>query len=182
MGGRSGVPAGGARRISRKARPSAFAARGPVGRFCVRVEHTQVGGIAAQSGAESLCVSKQAIRLWISRYNRQGPEGLDRQGRGGRRWPYLSLAEEQALLQDWQEQAVGGEALTAKPLQSRPQKAAGRKISLGYVYRRLHRHGWRKPGLRPGHSKAQPAAQGRVRGNFPKSSTPYGGACRQEHG
>lgn len=133
---------------------------------------TQVGGLAAHSVAEFLCASKQAIWLWISQYNRQGPEGLDRQGRGGRRWAYLSLAEEQALLQNWQEQAARGEVLTAKQLHARLQKAAGRTISLGYVYRLLHRHGWRKLGPRPRHPKAQPAAQQRFKKNSPRSSKP----------
>jgi transposase len=117
---------------------------------------TQVGGLAAHPVAEFLCASKQAVWLWISQYNRQGPEGLDRQGRGGRRWAYLSLAEEQALLKNWQERAARGEVLTAKQLHACLQKAAERTISLGYVYRLLHRHGWRKLGPRPRHRKAQP--------------------------
>jgi transposase len=94
---------------------------------------TQVGGLAAHSVAEFLCASKQAVWLWISQYNRKGPEGLDREGRGGRRWAYLSLAQEQALLQSWQQQAARGEVLTAKQLRVRLEKAAGRKLSLGYV-------------------------------------------------
>jgi transposase len=90
---------------------------------------------------------------------------LEREGRGGRRWAYLSLAGEQALLQDWQEQAVRGEVLTAKQLHAHCEKAAGRKISLGYAYRLLHRHGWRKLGPRPRHPKAQPATRQRFKKN-----------------
>ena len=48
--------------------------------------------------AEWLYVSKQAVWLWIGQYNCQGPEGLERQGRGGRRWAYLSLEEEETFL------------------------------------------------------------------------------------
>jgi len=131
---------------------------------------TRTGGFAAHSVAEFLCASTQAVWLWISQYNQQGPEGLDRQGRGGRRWAYLSLTEEQSLLQSWQQAAARGEVLTAKQLQARLEKAAGRKISLGYVYGLLHRHGWRKLGPRPRHPKAQTSAQQRFKKNSPKSS------------
>ena len=44
---------------------------------------TRTGGLHAHKVAEMLGVSKQAIWLWIREYNRQGPAGLDRQGRGG---------------------------------------------------------------------------------------------------
>src|SRR3990172_5759476 len=54
---------------------------------------TQIGPFPAHQIAERLCVSKQAIWLWIGQYNHQGPEGLDRQGRGGRR-PGELLPEE----------------------------------------------------------------------------------------
>lgn len=133
---------------------------------------THVGGLAAHAVAEFLCASKQAVWLWISQYNRQGPEGLDREGRGGRRWAYLSVAQEQALLESWQQQAAGGEVLTAKQLHARLEKAAGRKISLGYVYGLLHRHGWRKLGPRPRHPQAQEGAQRRFKKNSPRSSRP----------
>jgi hypothetical protein len=36
-------------------------------------------------------------------------------------------------------------------------------VSLAYVYRLLHRHGWRKLGPRPRHPKAQPAVQERFK-------------------
>lgn len=133
---------------------------------------THVGRLAAHQVAEFLCASKQAVWRWISQYNLQGPEGLDRQGRGGRRWAYLSVPEEEAFLQQWQQQAVRGELLTAKQLRTQLEKFARRKVSLGYVYRLLHRHGWRKLGPRPRHPKAQPRAQERFKKNFPRSSKP----------
>src|SRR3972149_12225062 len=55
---------------------------------------TQIGPFPAHQIAEWLGVSKQAIWLWIGQYNHQGPEGLERQGRGGRRWGPLSPGEE----------------------------------------------------------------------------------------
>ena len=52
--------------------------------------------------------------LWIGQYNRQGPAGLQRKGRGGRRWAFLTLDQEQDLLATLQEQAGQGKVLTAR--------------------------------------------------------------------
>src|ERR1017187_7424115 len=51
---------------------------------------TVTGPFPAHRVASLLVVSKQAVWLWISQYNRLGPDGLQRQGRGGRRRAYLS--------------------------------------------------------------------------------------------
>lgn len=131
---------------------------------------TQVGRLPAHRVAESLCVSTAAVWLWISQYNRQGPEGLQRTGRGGRRWAFLSWEQEQRFLQKGQQAAARGEILTAKQLHARLEKITGRRLSLGYVYRLLHRHSWRKLGPRPRHPQAQPGAQERFKKNSPKSS------------
>jgi len=120
---------------------------------------TWVGPFHAAEVARMLCVSKQAVWLWISQYNRNGPEGLERRGRGGRRWSYLRWPQEQAVLESLTERARQGEILTAKQLWAEIQEAAGREVSLGYVYRLLRRHNWRKVGPRPRHVKADPAAQ-----------------------
>ena len=131
---------------------------------------THVGPLAAHQVAELLCASKQAIWLWISQYNHQGPEGLQRQGRGGRRWAFLSVGEEEAFLQQWLPGAAQGQVLSAKQFRSQLEKRLHRRVSLGYVYRLLHRCGWRKLGPRPRHPKAKPRDQERFKKNFPGSS------------
>ena len=133
---------------------------------------TQVGQLPAHQIAEWLCVSKQAIWLWVGQYNRQGPEGLDRQGRGGRRWAYLSLEEEETFLRRFQRQAAEGRGLTAKQWHAQLVERAGRKLTVGYVYGLLHRHGWRKLGPRPRHPRANLQAQERFKKNFPDSWKP----------
>jgi transposase len=82
----------------------------------------------------------------------------------------LPLTEEEAFLRDWLQRAAHGEVLTAKQLRAQLEKVAGRKVTLGYVYGLLHRHGWRKLGPRPRHPKAQMKAQERFKKNSPKSS------------
>lgn len=114
---------------------------------------------AAREIAEMLGVSTQAIWLWLGQYNHQGPDGLQRQGRGGRRWSFLTLEQESKLLEDLVQQAEQGKVLTAKQIHQKACDAAKRKVSIGYVYKLLHRHEWRKLGPRPRHVKADKAAQ-----------------------
>ncbi len=131
---------------------------------------TVVGPFHAHEVARMLGVSTQAVWLWIGQYNKQGPGGLARAGRGGRRWAYLSHAEEEALLQSFAERAQRGEVMTAKQLVPEVRKAVSKEVSLGYVYKLLGRHGWRKLGPRPRHVKAAPEAQEAFKKNFPPSS------------
>ncbi|MGA2722698.1 MAG: winged helix-turn-helix domain-containing protein [Bryobacteraceae bacterium] len=131
---------------------------------------THVGQLAAHQVAEFLCASKQAVWLWIAQYNQQGPEGLQRQGRGGRRWAYLSAKEEETFLRHWLPRAAEGQVLTAQQLRSQLEKRLERRVSLGYVYGLLHRCGWRKLGPRPRHPQASPGAQARFKKNSPKPS------------
>jgi transposase len=89
-----------------------------------------------------LGVSTPAVWRWVGQYNRQGPAGLARHGRGGRRWGFLTLDQERELLAALQEEAGRGRVLTAKQIYGRVRQAVGKKVSLDYVYRLLHRHGW----------------------------------------
>lgn len=52
----------------------------------------------ASQVAEALGISTQAVWKWVAEYNRLGPDGLDRTGRGGRRRSLLSLSAERALV------------------------------------------------------------------------------------
>jgi transposase len=131
---------------------------------------TAVERLPAHRVAESLCVSKQAVWLWIAQYNEQGPEGLRRAGRGGRRWAWLAWEEEVRFLAKHQQDAARGQILTAPQLRTELAKLTARRVSLAYVYRLLHRHGWRKLGPRPRHPQAQPTVQERFKKNSPSSS------------
>lgn len=131
---------------------------------------THLGPFHAHEVADMLQVSRQAVWLWIGQFNKQGPQALERTGRGGRRWGYLSWAEEQTLLASLYEKAAKGEVLTAPALLPYIRQATGRDVSLDYVYKLLHRHGWRKLGPRPRHVKADPAQQEQFKKNSPQSS------------
>ena len=117
-----------------------------------------------------LGISKQAVWLWVGQYNRNGPEGLVRQGRGGRRWSLLSWSKEEALLKSFEKRALEGEVITAKQMLPKICQATGEEVSLAYVYRLLRRHQWRKLGPRPRHVKADPEAQEAFKKNCRSSS------------
>jgi len=131
---------------------------------------TFIGSYPAHHVATLLGVSKQAVWLWVGQYNQRGPEGLERGGRGGRRWPFLSWEQEEAFLAGLEERAQKGQILTAAQMHQQLCQATGKKVSLAYVYRLLHRHRWRKPGPRPRHVKADRQRQEEFKKNSPSSS------------
>lgn len=131
---------------------------------------TVIGPFYAHEVAQMLCISRQAVWLWISQYNKNGPDGLERQGRGGRRWSYLPWVQEQALLKSFEESSAKGEFITVKQFLPEIKKLTGKEVSLSYVYKLLYRHNWRKLGPRPHHIKADLKEQEEFKKNSPPSS------------
>jgi len=119
----------------------------------VAIWMTFTGPFPAHRVASLLVVSKQAVWLWVSQYNRLGPDGLQRQGRGGRRRAYLSLRQEAALLESLQKRAQQGKAPKARQVQEELSKATRIKVSISYIYRLFDRIGWRKSGARARHPR-----------------------------
>jgi len=117
----------------------------------VAIWMTLTGPFPANRVASLLVVSKQAVWLWVSQYNRLGPDGLLRRGRGGRRRAYLSLSQEAALLESLQRRAERGDAPTARQVQEEVSKVKHIKVSISYIYRLFERIGWRRSGARTRH-------------------------------
>ena len=109
-------------------------------RMAVWLTHT--GKLNAPKVAEILGVSTQAVWLWIKQYNQDGPVGLERRGRGGRRWGYMTREQERMVLKDFLSKARSGRKIDVKEVKQAIEGAVGRKVSLPYVYRLLGRHGW----------------------------------------
>ena len=114
---------------------------------------TLTGRFPAHRVASLLVVSKQAVWLWVSQYNRLGPDGLQRRGRGGRHRAYLSLSQEAALLESLQRRSQRGDAPAARQVQEEVSQATHIKVSISYVYRLFDRIGWWKSGARTRHSR-----------------------------
>jgi transposase len=127
---------------------------------------TKIGPFFAHEIANMIQVAKQSVWLWISQYNKNGPKGLERKGRGGRRWAYLPEDVERSLLTSFSIRATKGEIITAKHIYQEVCKVVGKKVSLDYVYRLLYRHGWRKIGPRPRHVKSNLQQQEEFKKNF----------------
>ncbi len=113
----------------------------------------------AEDVAEALMVSVQAVWKWMSEYRGKRKTGLKRSGRGGRRWGFLNPEEESAWLRALSKRAGSGLILTIPSLRKAAKKKVGHKVSDAYLYRLLHRHGWRKLSPRPKHPKSDPKVQ-----------------------
>ncbi len=85
---------------------------------------TEVERLSAHRVAQPLCVSTPAVWRWVQQFNRQGPEGLHRAGRGGRRWAFLKGEQEHRFLECGNRLAVAmkshsvAEAVSARFLES----------------------------------------------------------------
>lgn len=133
---------------------------------------THAGPLPAHRVADLLVVSTQAVWKWVGEYNTLGPSGLDRKGRGGRRWGLMSPEDERAFLARFMARAEAGDLLTAKQLHPELCTAVGQEVSMDYVYKFLHRNGWRKLVPRPHHTKQDPAAAAAFKKNSQKRSKP----------
>ena len=109
-------------------------------RMAIWLTHT--GRLHANKVAEILGVSTQAVWLWIHQYNDNGPKALDRKGRGGRRWAFMSETEEIEFLQPFIRQAKHGDTPKADEIKAKAENLLNKKLSKSYIYRLLHRHGW----------------------------------------
>jgi len=117
---------------------------------------TVKGPFPAHRIASLLLVSKQAVWLWVGQYNRLGPDGLQRRGRGGRRRAYLSLDQEKALLESLKRDAERGRIPRARDVQEEISKVTRRNVSISYVYRLFERIGWQTLGPRGRRSTLSP--------------------------
>jgi len=103
---------------------------------------TFTGDLSANRIADILGVSAQSVWLWIRQYNAFGPAGLDRIGRGGRRWAFLTTEQEIALLKPLLKRARSGSVPKTTEIKEMIEGQFGRKVSMPYVYRLLQRHHW----------------------------------------
>lgn len=109
-------------------------------RMAIWLTHT--GKLHANKIADILGVSTQAVWLWIAQYNSKGPSGLDRHGRGGRRWSYLTYAEELDILKPFMRAVRAGKQPKPSSLKPVIEQKFGKSVSMPYIYRLLARHGW----------------------------------------
>lgn len=89
--------------------------------------------------ARILGISKQAVWKWISEYNRMGPRGLDRPGRGGRRRALFPLTVEQSLVESLRRLQARNPQPSIRSLVPLATRILGQRVSVDYLYRLLRR-------------------------------------------
>ena len=104
-------------------------------------------------------VAATTVHRVISTYNRLGPAAIDQSEKGGRHHEYLTIEQEQALLQPFFARAEQGEIATVQQIQQAVEAQVKHAVHLSSIYRLLARHGWRKLVPRPRHPKASSAEQ-----------------------
>jgi len=109
-------------------------------RMAIWLTHT--GRLHANKVAEALGVSTQAVWLWILQYNRTGPAGLERRGRGGRRWGFITPEQETKLLRPLIQRARAGHPPKPSTIREIIENELNGPVSMSYVYRLLGRHNW----------------------------------------
>ena len=109
-------------------------------RMAIWLTHT--GKLHANKVAEILGVSEQSVWLWVRQYNNRGPAGLERKGRGGRRWGFMSVEEETELLRPLIRKARSGNPPKPSTVKDIIEEKLKRKVSMSYVYHLLKRQGW----------------------------------------
>lgn len=98
--------------------------------------------IHAAKVAQLVGISKQAVWLWIGQYNKEGPRGLERKGRGGRRWGFLIVEQENKILRPFIEKIKSGQSVKSIAIKEVIEKQLNKKVSMSYIYRLLNRHHW----------------------------------------
>lgn len=109
-------------------------------RMAIWLTHT--GRLHAPKVAEILGVSTQAIWLWVRQYNTHGPKGLERKGRGGRRWAFMTPQQETELLKPLMKKISSSSTPKAIQIKQLVEKKLGKTVSKPYIYRMLARHNW----------------------------------------
>jgi transposase len=113
-------------------------------------------------------VGGRSVRRWIQVYNERGPQALDEDDRGGRRWAYLSEQDERRLLRSLRRKAQGAQILTIEHVRPAVEAAVGHAVSQAYLYELTARHDWRKVVPRPRHKQADLIEQLAYKSGFPQ--------------
>lgn len=104
-------------------------------------------------------LSPQAVRNLLTAYRQRGPAGVETPGGGQRQRAYLSLENEQKLLEGFRRASPAGQVSTAREIKAALETTLGHPVAKSTVYRLLKRHHWRKVVPRPSPPKANPEQQ-----------------------
>ena len=131
---------------------------------CALVHPKPAAEIALEVG-----LARQTIHNLIAAYNRHGPAAVETPGHGQRQRAYLSLRQEQRLVERFVQKSARGQVSTGGQFQPALEQAIGRRVHKTTVYRILKRHQWRKVVPRPRHPQASAEEQSQFKKTSPSS-------------
>ncbi|ADY55339.1 hypothetical protein Sgly_0998 [Syntrophobotulus glycolicus DSM 8271] len=101
----------------------------------------------------------KAVGNIISKYFVEGLNGILGEKRKGGNKRYLSVEEENSLLEPYLKKAEQGKMLIVAEINEAYEKKIGHSVLAATVYRMLSRHNWRKIVPRSKHPKSKPEEQ-----------------------
>jgi transposase len=129
------------------------------------VEPQPAGVLASHFG-----VRPQTVRNLLTPYRQHGPAGVETPGRGQRQRAYLSLEQEQRLLEEFWEESRAGHVSTARGIKAALEHEVGHWVAKSTVYRLMKRHPWRKVVPGPHHPRGTAEKQETVKKTSPRKS------------
>jgi transposase len=122
----------------------------------------------AKDIAKDTGVSVAKVHKLIPLYNKIGVAAVETSGKGGRRREYMTIKEEQKMLETFSNRAEKGELVTNRQIKQEYEKRVGHKVHETTLYRLLGRHKWRKVMPRSHHPKANKQKQKDFEESFPE--------------
>jgi transposase len=98
-------------------------------------------------------LSESHIHRIHSQCRKKGLAIISSAKKGGRYRSYLSIEQEQKMLEEIEQKAINGGVVEISKVHKIFEETIGSKIARYTTYRLLHRHGWRKITPRPYHPK-----------------------------
>jgi transposase len=136
----------------------------------------QVGKIdSAQIISPLVNLSKPSIYKIVEHYNKEGVKGVRYTARGGRRRSFLSIEQEEELLNTMGSKAQAGQIKTANDIRALVETKVGKPVSDDYLWDLLKRHGWKKKMPRPHHPQRNLSEQAEFKKNSPSKWHPSAG-------
>jgi transposase len=129
---------------------------------CARIHPKPAAEIALEIG-----FARQTVHNLVAAYNRHGPKALESPGKGRRQRAYLSLEQEQVVVDHFLQQSEAGRVSTGLQVKPALEKAVGHQVAKTTVYRVLKRHQWRKVVPRPRPPKSSAIEQEAFKKTFP---------------
>ena len=124
----------------------------------------------AEEYASFLGVTKSKVYKVVELYNNRGAGFTESLNWGGRRLEtsYMSLEDEEKMMNELKILAKEGKILVAKHIRKIVEERLGKAVSDDYIWDLFKRHNWKKKMPRPEHPKADKVAQEQFKKNFQK--------------